>query len=75
MNIGSGGMLLETSAETSLGQEFDLKFTIPECPRVLSPHARIIRKQPPDRIAVRFLTMEREDQEAIDGYISGKITG
>jgi CheY-like chemotaxis protein len=75
VNIGSGGMLLETSAETSLGQEFDLKFTIPECPRVLGPHARIVRKQPPNRIAVRFLTMEREDQEAIEGYISGKITG
>jgi hypothetical protein len=34
-----------------------------------------VRKQPPNRIAVRFLTMEREDQEAIEGYISGKITG
>src|SRR4029077_9667781 len=31
VNLGSGGMLLETSAETSLGQEIDLKFMIADC--------------------------------------------
>jgi CheY-like chemotaxis protein len=71
LNIGLGGMLLSHSGRLDVGQEVDLEFKLPKVTRLVKPRGRIVRKEPPDRIAVQFINVAPEDQEAIQSYVGG----
>lgn len=74
VNISECGMLLESSPGLEVGQEVHLQFMIPLGREPLKPRCKVVRKEPPDRIGVQFLALEPEDREAIQGYITGRLS-
>lgn len=73
LNIGQGGMLLEASGDAEVGQELELRFTLPQMPELLNPRAIVVRKEPPDRIGVQFLDLRPEDRKAIEAFVAGLV--
>ena len=73
VNVGEGGMLLESSGGLESGADVDLRFSLPGAPGTVSPVAKVMRKNPPDRIAVQFVTISRDDRKVIQNYIAGIV--
>jgi len=73
LNLGEGGMLLETSGGLGAGQEVELRFSLPQIREGLNPRAWVVRKEPPDRIAVHFTELAPEERKAIQTYIAGIV--
>ena len=73
LNIAEGGMLLEASGGLVEGQEVELRFSLPQVPEALNPRARVVRKEPSDRIAVQFTALAPEERQAIQAYIAGIV--
>jgi CheY-like chemotaxis protein len=73
LNISEGGMLLEASGGMEVGRQVELRFSAPSSPEVLNPHAKVIRREPPDHMAVQFLDLSQEDRKAIQGYIAIRV--
>jgi len=73
VNIGEGGMLLEPSGGLEVGQEVELRFALPQNPQILNPRASVVRRAPPDRIAVHFSELSPEDRKAIQQFIAGVV--
>jgi CheY-like chemotaxis protein len=73
LNISEGGMLLEASGRLEVGSDIELRFSVPSSPGVLNPRAIVIRREPPDRMAVHFLDLSLEDRKAILDYISIRV--
>jgi CheY-like chemotaxis protein len=72
LNLGEGGMLFEPSGGVDVGQEVSLEFSMPNCRKCLNAKARVLRREPPDRVAVEFIFIEPEDKEVIRDYIFGR---
>jgi CheY-like chemotaxis protein len=72
INVGEGGMLIEPSGGVEKGQVLRLEFCMPNRQKPLRPAAKILRQDPPDRIAVQFMGIEPEEVEAIRDYIFGR---
>jgi len=70
VNISECGMLLESSRGLELGEEINLDFTLSPGQEHLSLRAKVVHKEPPDRIGVQFHGLTSEDQETIWDYIS-----
>ena len=70
VNISERGMLLESSGGLETGEEVNLDFTFSPGQEPLSLHAKIVHKEPPDRMGVQFHDLTSEDQEAIRQYIN-----
>jgi c-di-GMP-binding flagellar brake protein YcgR len=75
VNIGEGGMLLESSGGLEVGQETELRFSLPSLSGSLNPKAKVVRREAPDRMAVQFLELSSEERKAIQTYIAGLIKG
>jgi len=73
MNISESGMLLQPSLEMEVGQEVSLEFKIAEIRASLNVRARIIRKEGNERVAVEFVGLAPEDQNAIQVYVTGHL--
>jgi CheY-like chemotaxis protein len=73
LNIGEGGMLLDASGGLEIGQQVELRFSLPGIPGMLNPRARVVRRQPPDQMAVQFSELSAEDREGIKDYIAGVV--
>lgn len=73
LNISESGMLLESPGTVGAGQELELEFSIPQVSEPLRPRAQVIRKEPPDRIGVRFITLTVEARDTIRRYVSAGI--
>lgn len=73
LNISEGGMLLEASGGLEAGREIELRFTVPSSPGVLNPRAKVVRREPPDRMGVQFEELSFEDRRAIQGYIAIRV--
>ena len=69
LNISEGGILLEPSRGIEVGQEFDLAFNLPGAPEQLKVRAKVVRKEPPDRIAAEFINLSSEQKTAIRSLI------
>ena len=72
-NICDGGMLLERANGLNVGEVMDLQFALPEIAAPLKLHARAVRRELPDCIAVAFLAVLPEHREAIRSYIAARI--
>ncbi|MGO9270431.1 MAG: response regulator [Terriglobia bacterium] len=68
LNISESGMLLEPSRGLEVGQELDLAFNLPGVPEQLKLRAKVVRKEPPDRIAAEFVSMSLEEKAAIKDH-------
>ena len=73
MNISESGMLLQPSLDMDVGQEVSLEFKIAEIRASLNVRARIVRKEGNDRVAVEFVGLASEDQNAIQVYVTGHL--
>jgi len=73
MNISQSGMLLQPSLDAEVGQEVSLDFKITEVRASLSVHARIVRKEGTLRVAIEFIGLAPEDQNAIQLYVMGRL--
>ena len=69
LNISETGMLLEPSRGLEVGQEIDLAFHLPGLPQPLKLRAKVVRKEPSDRIAVEFVNMALEEKASIRHHI------
>ncbi len=69
LNIGEGGMLLEPSGGAELGERITLEFRLPAADRPVRTSARVLRKEPEDRMAVEFSDLAARDLVAIQEYI------
>jgi CheY-like chemotaxis protein len=72
INIGERGMLIAPSGGVEKGQVLRLEFSMPNRKKPLRPRAKVLRRDPPDRIAVQFTAIEPEEVEAIRDYIFGR---
>jgi CheY-like chemotaxis protein len=73
LNISEGGILLESSSGLVLGDEVNLTFSLPHPPGLLNPHAIVVRKEPPDTIALHYMDLASEDRNAIRDFIAGRV--
>ena len=71
-NISETGMLLQSSNEVGIDQQIRLEFKIQEIGTSFDVLARIARKEGAERIAVAFVNLTREDQNAIHLYVTGQ---
>ncbi len=72
--IGEGGMLLAATGAVEENLEVEMEFPMPNRPRPLKARAKVLRKEPPDRIAVEFKSISEEDLEVIRQFIAGSVT-
>jgi len=73
MNISQSGMLLQPSVDVEVGQEVSLDFKITEVRASLNVRARIVRKEGTLRVAIEFIGLAPEDQNAIQLYVMGRL--
>jgi CheY-like chemotaxis protein len=73
LDIGEDGMLMQPSGGLALGDRLNLKFQIPTSNHLLCTQARVVRLEPPDRVATEFLDSTIRDQTAIRGYMMGML--
>jgi CheY-like chemotaxis protein len=73
MNISESGMLLQPSLDIQVGQEVGLEFTIAELRASVNLLARIVRKEDKRSVAVQFIGLAPEDQNAIQLYVTGRL--
>ena len=73
LNISETGMLLQSSYLVEIGQEVSLEFKIAELHASLSVRARVVRKEGTDRMAVAFVALAPEDQNAIQLCVMGRV--
>jgi PilZ domain len=73
LNISEGGMLLEASGGLAEGSEVELRFSVPSSPEVLNPGAKVVRREPSDRMAVQFASLSFDERKAIQEYIAIRV--
>jgi len=73
LNISEGGMLLGYSGGLAMGDEMAVRLSLPGWPEMLNPRAVVIRKEPPDRLALHFVSITSEERKVIRDYISGRV--
>ena len=73
LNIGEGGMLLDSQTLLEVGQEVDLRFSMPQTGAMLNPRVQVVRKEASNRMGVRFLFLSSEDRKAIQDFVAGVV--
>ena len=64
---------MEDSGGVQLGQEIELRFSLPQNPDLLNPRAKVVRREPPDRIAVQFLELRPDELKDVEDFIAGRV--
>jgi CheY-like chemotaxis protein len=72
LNIGEGGMSLQSKSQLKVGKPVNLDFELPSIDRPLRLVAKVHRFTPPDRYGVEFVRPPEADRGAIRGYIAGE---
>lgn len=72
--ISERGMLLGSGGKLETGQEVDLEFEMPDAPKPLHVRGKVLRQEPPHRVAVEFIRISDDDREVIRRYIAGNVT-
>jgi CheY-like chemotaxis protein len=73
LNLGEGGMLLESSGRMRVGQELNLEFRLPCERKPLCTRAKIDRLEPPNRIGVEFLETSPCVRDAIQNFVIRRL--
>ncbi|HEV2352360.1 MAG TPA: response regulator [Terriglobia bacterium] len=73
VDICEEGMLLGPSGGLNVGQEIDLEFDLPPGTAPVRPHAKVLRREKPDHIAVQFINPSVKDRDAIKAYIFARV--
>jgi CheY-like chemotaxis protein len=72
-NISETGMLLQSQQVVEVGQEVSLEFEIAHVGASLNVRARIVRKEGTELLAIEFIELPAEHQNAIQLYIMGRL--
>ncbi|MFB3922206.1 MAG: response regulator [Terriglobia bacterium] len=72
INVGEGGMLFAPTGGLSAGDNVRLEFSMPNRKKPIKTQAKVLRNEPPDRVAVQFVGIDLDDQESIREYIFGR---
>jgi CheY-like chemotaxis protein len=72
LNISESGMLLRPSVDVAIGEAVSLKFKIAEIHASVIAGARIVRQEEEKLVAVEFVDLARENQNAIQVYVMGR---
>jgi CheY-like chemotaxis protein len=73
LNIGEGGMSIESATRLEIGKPVNVDFSLPSLDRPLRLVAKVHRFTPPDHYGVEFVQPTEADREAIRGYIAGEV--
>jgi CheY-like chemotaxis protein len=73
MNISESGMLLQPLLDIEVGQEVGLEFKIADVRATLKVRARIARKEGTTGVAIQFIGLAPEEQNAIQLYVLGHL--
>lgn len=73
LNIGAGGMLLEFSGGSKVGDTLLLRMTLPGTLHPVTVRAKVVRVEPPDRVAVEFEPLQASDKQAFEEFIAQHI--
>lgn len=73
INVGEGGILMESSRDLEIGEEVDLEFGVPGASSVLKPRGKVIRKESGGRAALLFIQFAAPELEVMRKYISGEV--
>ncbi len=73
IDISESGILLQTSAGATAGQQVELEFVMPSASRLLTPRAKVIRIEAPGRIGLQFASLKPLELESIQRYVSLEI--
>ena len=73
INISETGMLLENSGGLIVGDELSLEFLLPAVREPVKLRAKIVRKDPEDRIGVQFTALTPGHLQTIQDYVAGKV--
>jgi CheY-like chemotaxis protein len=72
LNISESGMILRPSIDAAIGEAVSLEFKIAEVHASLKVRATVTRKEEEKRVAVEFVDLARENQNAIQVYVMGR---
>lgn len=75
LNLGEGGMSLESATALKVGKSVNLDFALPSMDQPLRLVAKVHRFTPPNRYGVEFVQPPTTDREAIQAYIAGESRG
>ncbi len=77
LNISTRGMLAELAEDIALGEEAELTFSVCQAEGRLAVRlrARVVRKEPPNRVAVQFVELAPEVEAALREFIAGIVEG
>jgi CheY-like chemotaxis protein len=73
LTISEGGLSLAPAQGLDSGQELDMEFKMPDFPPQLKVRGRVVRREPPDRASVEFLTLTDKERGAVRRYIEGGV--
>jgi CheY-like chemotaxis protein len=73
INLGEGGISLETSDPAAVNDVLTLEFSIPDVKRPIKVTGQIRVKDPSGRTAVEFIDPLESGRDAIREYIYGKV--
>jgi CheY-like chemotaxis protein len=74
LNIGEGGMGLESSSTAVVDEVLTLEFNLPGVKQPIKVTGKIRDKEASGRTSVEFVNLSEADREQIREYVSGKIT-
>jgi CheY-like chemotaxis protein len=73
LNVGEGGMLIDSPLDLEVGQELELQFGVPGGASLLTPRGKIIRKEPGGRVAIYFVHFLAPDLAIMRAYIGAEV--
>jgi hypothetical protein len=73
INIGEGGMLLNSSGNFEIGKRLKLDFTLTDKAQVRNVQGLVVRKDQEGNAGIEFVALSLEHQEAIRNFIIGEV--
>jgi CheY-like chemotaxis protein len=70
VDLGGSGMAFRPSAGLEEGQILELSFLLPGNDRPLRLQAKVLRKEPPDGVAVEFVDLPPEERSALKDFFA-----
>jgi CheY-like chemotaxis protein len=75
INLSDGGILLQSAISLEVGQRFSPQFSLPDGTEIRDAHALVIRKTPAFHVAAVFVSVLKEDRQAIQNFIMSQVPG
>lgn len=75
LNISERGMLLELPGDVPVGEELHLSFVLPQAASPIELRAKVVRKEPPNCVAVQFVEIQPKAHRALRDFIAGIVQG